>query len=60
MFYFEVFFITYNSAATDQKLFIFHSTSVNPWVIPRGRARGQNLGHSKKVVYYSLFIQTTK
>ena len=39
------FSITYNSAATDQKLFIFgirvpvrglfHSTSINPWVMPR-------------------------
>ena len=56
------FLITYNSAATDQKLFIFgigiprkvlfHSTSMDPWV------RGQNLGHPNKVVYCSLFIQT--
>ena len=45
----------YNSAATDQKLFIFgmgvrgrvlfHSTSVDPWVMSQGGARGQNLGH---------------
>ena len=47
----------YNSAATDQKLFIFdmgvpgrvlfRSTSKDPWVMPQGRARGQNLGHSQ-------------
>ena len=59
--------ITYNSAATDQKLFIFgmgvpewvlfHSTSINPWVMPQGRARGQNLGHLNKVVYCSLYKQ---
>ena len=63
------FLITYNSAATDQKLFIFgmgvpgrvlfHSTSVDPWVMPQGRAKGQNIGHPNKVVYCSLFIQTT-
>ena len=63
------FLITYNSAATDQKLFIFgmgvsgrvlfHSTSMDPWVMPQGGARGQNLGHPNKVVYCSLFIQTT-
>ena len=63
------FSITYNSAATDKKLFIFgmgvparvlfHSTSMNPWVMPQGGARGQNLGHSNKVAYCSLFIQTT-
>ena len=63
------FLITYNSAATIQKLFIFgmgvpgrvlfHSTSLNPWVMPQGGARGQNLGHPNKVVYCSLFIQTT-
>ena len=45
----------YNSAATDQKLFIFgmgvpgrvlsHSISMDPWVMPQGGARGQNLGH---------------
>ena len=58
-----------NSAATDQKLFIFgmgvpwrvlfHSTSdsMDPWVMPQGGARGQNLGHPNKVVYCSLFIQ---
>ena len=61
------FLITYNSAATDQKLFIFgmgvpgrvlfDSTSMNPWVVmPQGGARGQNLGHLNKVVYCSLFI----
>ena len=48
------FLISYNSAATDQKLFIFgigvpgrillHSTSMDPWIMPQGRARGQNLG----------------
>ena len=64
------FFITYNSAATDQKLFIFgmgvpgrvlfHSTSMDPWIMPQGRARGQNLGHSNKVVHCSLFIYWTK
>ena len=63
------FLITYKSAATDQKLFIFdmgipgrvlfNSTSMNPLVMPRGGARGQNLGHPNKVVYCSLFIQTT-
>ena len=65
------FLITYNSAATDQKLFIFgmgvpgrvlvHSTSMDPWVMPQGMARDQNLGHPNKVVhvYCSLFIQTT-
>ena len=68
-FYFEVYLITYNSAATDQKLFIFgmgvlggfsfFSASTNPWVTPWGRAKGQNLGHPNKVVYCSLFIQTT-
>ena len=55
------FLITYNSAATVQKLLIFgngvpgrvlfHSTSMNHWVLPQGRARGQNLGHPNKVVY---------
>ena len=72
-FYNEVFLrsflITYNSAATDQKLFIFgmrvlgrvlfHSTSKDPWVMPQGGARDKNLGHPNKVVYCSLFIQTT-
>ena len=63
------FFISYNSAATDQKLFIFgigvpervllHSTSMNHWVMHQGGARGQNLGHPNKVVYCSLFIKTT-
>ena len=27
--------------------------------MPQGGARGQNLGHPNKVVYCSLFIQTT-
>ena len=64
------FLITYNSAATDQKLFIFgmgvpgrvlfHSTSMGPWVMPKGRARGQNLGHPNKVVYCSLFVPLLK
>ena len=64
----QKFLITYNSAATDQKLFIFglgipgwvlfHST-MNFWVMPQGEARGQSLGHPNKVVYCSLFIQTT-
>ena len=45
----------YNSAATDQNLFIFgmgvpervffHSTSKDPCVMTQGGARGQNLGH---------------
>ena len=65
----QSFLITYNSEATDQNLFIFgmgvprrvlfHSTSMNPWVMPQGGARGQNLGHPNKVVYCSLFLQTT-
>ena len=59
----------YISPATCQKLFIFgmrvpvrvlfHSTSIDPWVLPWGRARGQNLGSLNKVVYCSLFIQTS-
>ena len=32
---------------------------MDPWVMPQGGARGQNLGHPSKVVYCSLFIQTT-
>ena len=50
--------IIYNSAATVQELFIFgmgvpgrvlfHSTSMNPWVMPQGGASGQNLGHPNK------------
>ena len=46
------FLITYNSAATDQKLFIFgmlvsgrvlfHSTPMNLWVMSRGRANNNN------------------
>ena len=73
IFYIQVllrsFLITYNSAATDKKLFIigmgvpgrvlFHSTCMNPWVLPQGGARGKNLGHPDKVVFCSLFIQTT-
>ena len=65
---FRSFLITYNSAAIHHKLFIFgmgvpgrvllHSTCMNPWVMPQGRARGQNLGHPNKVVFCSLFIQT--
>ena len=64
----QSFLITYNSAATDQKLSIFgmgvpgrvlfHFTCTNPWVMPQGRDRGQNLGHPNKVVFCSLFIQT--
>ena len=63
------FFITYNYAATDKNLFmfgmgvhgrvLFHSISMDLWVMPQGGARGQNLGHPSKVVYCSLFIQTT-
>ena len=44
-FYMKFLSFAYNSAATDQKLFIFgmgvpgrvlfHSTSMDPWVIPR-------------------------
>ena len=65
----QSFLIMYISTATCQKLFIFsmevpvrvlfHSTSIDPWVLPWGRARGQNLGHLNKVVYCSLFILTT-
>ena len=54
-FYVKFLSFAYNSAATDQKLFIFgmavpgrvlfHSTSMDPWVMPQGRAGGQNLGH---------------
>ena len=60
---------TCNSAATDQNLFIFgmvvpgrvlfHSSYMNPWVMPQGGAKGQSLGHPNKVVFCSLFIQTT-
>ena len=60
--------ITYNSAATDQKLFIFgmgvpgrvlfHSTSMNPCVLSQGGARRQNLGHPNKVVYCHNVIVT--
>ena len=32
---------------------------MDPWVMPQGGARGQNLGYPNKVVYCSLFIQTT-
>ena len=63
------FLITYNSAATDPKLFIFgvgvpwrvlfHSNCMNLWVMPQGGTRAQNLGHPNKVVFCSLFIQTT-
>ena len=55
MFYVKFLFFAYNSAATDQKLFIFdmgvpgrvlfHSTSMDLWVMPQGGDRGQNLGH---------------
>ena len=51
----------YISAATYQKLFIFgmgvpgmvsfHFTSMDPWIMPQGGARGQNLGCLSKVVY---------
>ena len=54
-FYVKFLSFAYNSAATDKKLFIFgmgvpgrvffHSTSMDPWVMPQGGARGQNLGH---------------
>ena len=54
-FYMKFLSFAYNSAATDQKLFIFgmgvlgrvlfHSTSMDPWVMPKGGARVQNLGH---------------
>ena len=56
----QSFLITYNSTATNQKLFIFglgvpgrvlfHSTSMKPWVMPQGGARGQNLGYPNKIV----------
>ena len=65
----QSFLIMYISAATYQILFIFgmgvpprvlfHSTSMGPWVMPWGGARGQNLGRLNKVVYCHLFIQTT-
>ena len=55
------FLIVYISATTYYKLFIlgmgvpgrvfFHSTSMDPWVMPRGGARGQNVGCLNKVVY---------
>ena len=58
----------YISAATYQKLFIFvvgvprrvlfQSSSMDPRVMPRGEARGQNLGCLNKD-YCSMFIQTT-
>ena len=61
--------VTYNSAATDKKHFIFvtgvpgrvlfHSTSINLWVMSQAGARGQNLGHPNKLVYCSLLIQTS-
>ena len=59
-FYVKFLSFAYNSAAIDQKLFIFgmgvpgrvlfHSASMDPWVMPQdggggGGARGQNLGH---------------
>ena len=54
-FYVKFLSFAYNSAATQQKLFIFGmwvpgrvfvlSTSMDPWVMPQGGARGQNLGH---------------
>ena len=55
MFYVKFLSFAFNSAATDQILLIFgmgvpgrvlfHSTSMDPWVLPQGRARDQNLGH---------------
>ena len=58
---FGSFFITYMSAATDQKLFIFgmgvpgrvlfHSTSMHSWVMVQDGARGKNLGCLNKVVH---------
>ena len=54
-FYMKFLSFAYNSAAADQKLFIFgmgvpgwvlfHSTSMDPWVMPQGRARDQSLRH---------------
>ena len=38
---------------------LFRSTSRDPWVVSWGGTRGQNLGRLNKVVYCSLFIQTT-
>ena len=65
----QSFLITYICAATDQKLFIFgmgvpgrvlfHSTSMDPWVMPQGGARGKNLGHPNKVVYLSKAVLTS-
>ena len=67
-FYFEV-FLLHISLQPHLKLFIFsmgvpgrvpfHSTSMDPWVMPRDRAKGQKLERLSKVVYCSLFIQTT-
>ena len=59
------FLTAYNSVATDQKVFIFgmgvprrvlfHSTSMFPWVMPQGGARGQNLGHPNEVVFLNSY-----
>ena len=35
----------------------FYSTSMNPWDMPKGGARGKKLEHPNKVEYCSLFIQ---
>ena len=56
-FYVKFLSFAYNSAATDKTVFIFgigvqctwdglfHSTSMDSWVMPQGGARGQNLGY---------------
>ena len=61
--------MTYISAASYVKLFIFGmgvpvrvffwSISMDPWVLARAGAGGPNLERLNKVVYCSLFIQTT-
>ena len=62
-FYVKFLSFAYNSAATDQKLFIFgmgvservlfHSTSIDPWVLPQDGARGQKLANPQ----YSSILQ---
>ena len=66
-FYVKVLSFAYNSAATDQFFFLFgmgipgrvlfHSTSMDPWVMPQGGARGQYLGHPNKVYCSLLYKQ---
>ena len=66
----DTFLVFYNSVATDQKLFIFgvgvpgralfHSSSMNHWVMPQGGAKDKNLGHPNKVVYCSFLLINKK